>query len=375
MPKATRTRQGRRGGKNKRAEAEGGPVELKEERPKGRWRSEGSRDERKARYLKKGGTYEKGQEKLQRHTKIIKCEVPFPDHFAGWTRDGEMVKRMVKELWPTLPADLPNASNDPSRRGAWLWDKLPAAEVAALEEDGAPKYLAMRWAECIPDETLKMLVRLWDTLNRLGVKFPDAELQRLGSPALHLGLWELYMDLAKITTDSRQTKLEKSAPKEEILAAIDALCRTVKERVVPRLERLMKCYMPEQQRVQERIHLWLAHRHAEQLTERPDMDFGGTFFTVAVKEGGSERIHIDWNNNLHKFALIFAAGDWEGGEFCIPQLGIRIPLRPGQVIAVRTRLLAHCTAPIMSGRRVVFTCFTDSFLLEHTLSDKDYTIL
>lgn len=104
------------------------------------------------------------------------------------------------------------------------------------------------------------------------------------------------------------------------------------------------------------------------------MDFGVTFFTIAVKEGGSEIIHIDWNDNLHKFALIFAAGDWEGGEFCIPQLGVRIPLRPGQVIAVRTRLLAHCSAPIL-GRRIVFTCFTDSTLLEHTLCDKDYTVL
>ncbi|KAJ7142159.1 hypothetical protein C8R46DRAFT_886706 [Mycena filopes] len=111
------------------------------------------------------------------------------------------------------------------------------------------------------------------------------------------------------------------------------------------------------------------------MAARPDMDFGGTFYTMAVKEGSSERIHVDWNDNLHKFALIFTAGDYTGGEFCIPQLGIRIPFLPGSVVAVRTRLLAHCSAPVLSGRRIVFTCFTDSTLLEHTLGDRDYTVL
>ena len=34
---------------------------------------------------------------------------------------------------------------------------------------------------------------------------------------------------------------------------------------------------------------------------------------------------------------------------------------------VRTRLLAHC-AHVGSGRRLVFTCFTDSTLLEQTIT-------
>lgn len=177
-----------------------------------------------------------------------------------------------------MPADLPNATDDDSmnlfiksqepteeQRAAMgsggikrsLSARLPAAEIAALEADGEPEYLAIRWADAIPAETLKMLVRLWDTLRLLGVKFPEAEHQRLGMPALHLGLWEMYAKLIKITTDARQTKLTKrdlvkSASKEEILAAIDDLCRAVKEHVVPRLEQLMDRDVPGHRRVQER---------------------------------------------------------------------------------------------------------------------------
>jgi hypothetical protein len=92
---------------------------------------------------------------------------------------------------------------------------------------------------------------------------------------------------------------------------------------------------------------------------------GGPFFALAVKESGSGVVHLDWNDNRGIYAYIFAVGDWEGGEFCIPQLGIKIPVRPGQVLAVLARVLAHFSAPVTSGRRIVFTCFTDTLLFKH----------
>ncbi|KAG1885905.1 uncharacterized protein F5891DRAFT_891420, partial [Suillus fuscotomentosus] len=49
------------------------------------------------------------------------------------------------------------------------------------------------------------------------------------------------------------------------------------------------------------------------------------------------------------YAFVFAVGDWEGGEFCVPQLGIKIPVRPGQLLAVLARVLAHFSAPVTSG--------------------------
>jgi hypothetical protein len=78
---------------------------------------------------------------------------------------------------------------------------------------------------------------------------------------------------------------------------------------------------------------------------RPDLYMGGPFFAVAAKEAGSGIVHLDWNDDRAIYAFVFAVGDWEGGEFCAPQLGIKIPIRPGQVLAV----LAHFSAPVMSG--------------------------
>ena len=103
-----------------------------------------------------------------------------------------------------------------------------------------------------------------------------------------------------------------------------------------------------------------------ELAERPALDFNGAFFTVAVKEGGSEILHLDWSDGRKTMTWVFAVGDWKGCEFVAPQLGVRVPIVPGHLFGVMSRTLAHFTTPITSGRRVVFTCFTDQNLWAHT---------
>ena len=113
-----------------------------------------------------------------------------------------------------------------------------------------------------------------------------------------------------------------------------------------------------------------AHRRVlmllnSELHARPALDFKGAFFTVAVKEGASEIIHLDFHDDRYSIAWVVPLGDWAGGEFCLPQLGIKIPVRPGQALAVMTKVLVHCTAPITSGRRIILTLFCDQNLLKH----------
>ncbi|KAJ6586618.1 hypothetical protein B0H10DRAFT_1687771, partial [Mycena sp. CBHHK59/15] len=98
-----------------------------------------------------------------------------------------------------------------------------------------------------------------------------------------------------------------------------------------------------------RIHHCVRHFLAAKLDLRPTLDFGRLFFTVAIKEGSSERIHIDWNDDIHKYTLIFCAGDFTGTEFCTLQLDICIPLRPGSVLVMRTWVLAHCSTLVGQG--------------------------
>ena len=116
-------------------------------------------------------------------------------------------------------------------------------------------------------------------------------------------------------------------------------------------------------RIYRRVQAWLG----EELARRPALDFRGAFFSVAVKEGVSEKIHIDFNDCKKTITWIFPVGDWEkGAEFVAPQLGIRVPVRPGQMIGLIAGVIAHFTTPMESGRRVIFTCFTDQLLWMHT---------
>ena len=99
---------------------------------------------------------------------------------------------------------------------------------------------------------------------------------------------------------------------------------------------------------------------------RPAFDFLGAFFTIAIKEGSSEIVHIDWSDDPNSITWVWAVGDWVGAEFRAPQLGIEIDILPGKLFGVMARTIAHLAAPKISGRRLVFTCFTDAQVLNHT---------
>lgn len=112
-------------------------------------------------------------------------------------------------------------------------------------------------------------------------------------------------------------------------------------------------------RAWERVHRFGLYK------DRPSLDFNGALFTIAVKDGSSKIIHVDRNDKKMSWTWIIAVGDWEGGEFCIPQLGVKIPLRTGQVLAVMSGLLAHFSAPVTQGRRIIMTCFSEKNLVAH----------
>lgn len=115
-------------------------------------------------------------------------------------------------------------------------------------------------------------------------------------------------------------------------------------------------------RAYKRVQAWLG----KELSLRPALDFNGAFFAIAVKEGVSEKLHIDFNDSKKTITWIWAVGDWKGAEFAAPQLGIQVPVRPGQMIGVMAGVIAHVTTHKKSGRRVVFMCFTEQLLWMHT---------
>jgi hypothetical protein len=101
------------------------------------------------------------------------------------------------------------------------------------------------------------------------------------------------------------------------------------------------------------------------LTKYPNFDFGGVTTTLVVKEGGSEKIHINWFNNMNMLAWVVAVGDFEGADLCSLQLGGQMSCKLGSLLGARTRFLAHCCT-LVAGHRIVFTFFVDSCLFERT---------
>ncbi|KAJ6583290.1 hypothetical protein B0H10DRAFT_1748541, partial [Mycena sp. CBHHK59/15] len=204
------------------------------------------------------------------------------------------------------------------------------------------------------------LIRAFDAVKALEPSYGAAEAQRSDSPALHLGIWERYTSRPIITGDSRQIK----APVHKRAKLVDALhylCGVVKVYFLPKVRAIVEWYYPGQEWVWKAMHARILKYLGRDLAKYPNFDFGGVITTFAVKEGGSEKIHIDWFDNMNMFAWVTAVGDFVGANFCSPQLGGQMACKPGSLLGGRTRFLAHCCTPI-AGRRIVFTFFVDSCL-------------
>jgi hypothetical protein len=102
-----------------------------------------------------------------------------------------------------------------------------------------------------------------------------------------------------------------------------------------------------------------------QLGLRPVFDMGGSFFTIAVKEGVSDVFHLDMGDDPYSFSWAVPFGHWVGAELYCPQLGYKIPFVSGQIYGGLMGRVAHCSAPVTEGRRFVLTCFTDKCVLSH----------
>ncbi|KAG0046375.1 hypothetical protein BGZ83_008446 [Gryganskiella cystojenkinii] len=63
--------------------------------------------------------------------------------------------------------------------------------------------------------------------------------------------------------------------------------------------------------------------------------------TVAMAMDVAPRLHHDRAHTRHGFCWIIACGDFVGGDLCIPELGKRVVMRPGTVVAIRSTVVAY----------------------------------
>ncbi|KAJ7571980.1 hypothetical protein C8J56DRAFT_809930 [Mycena floridula] len=185
------------------------------------------------------------------------------------------------------------------------------------------------------------------------------EEQRSSIPATHVGGWEMYRRRRKgptITTESRD-------PKAETRVALDDFLILLKATLIKRVNHILQHDHPELWarglRAQERLDRFLRREFAQ----RPALRFGPAFACLAFKYGVSEIIHLDFSDDPRFLTWCMPLGDWEGAFFVVPQLGIRIPIRPGKLYVVLAGVVAHCSTPITAGKRLILTGFMQKDLL------------
>ncbi|KAG2149150.1 hypothetical protein DEU56DRAFT_752822 [Suillus clintonianus] len=222
-------------------------------------------------------------------------------------------------------------------------DHLPADTIPA----GMPPHLAIRYEHFLSADHQRRLQRRWDDVRASDAgQHLKCDTNRSNADGYHFGIWEVTGKMPRLTAETHK----QSAKAQE---AINALLFYVQTFIAPKIGTAFEEHAPNHWAAMLKAHARVQKCLRRRILERPITDMGGPFFALAVKESGSGLIHIDWNDNRAIYAYIFAVGDWEGGEFCIPQLGIKIPVRPGQVLAVLARVVAHFSAPVTTGRRIV----------------------
>ncbi|SJL03176.1 uncharacterized protein ARMOST_06522 [Armillaria ostoyae] len=318
-------------------------------------RSIAKREQKFQRWILKGGPA-KAAETARLHT-VFTTTDRVPSEFLKIRQNQATVRKIILQKYPEDPKTLPILEIDNKNFQMNSCDQLKELEATP----GLPvvPIIFKLFNEFIPRSVQRGIITRFDALMATKPRY----LLRSRNPhsskrALHVGSWECSMRRPSITAEAQHQKTTT-------ITRLDNLLQYMKRHIFQKIVRAWCRDCPQLVCRSIRAHHRLQRCLKKAYKKRPTLDFGPAFFSIAMKDGSSEHVHLDFSDDIHTMTWIIPIGDWEGGEFCIPQLGIGIPLKPGQVLAIRTWLLAHCNAPITAGRRVVFTCFSEKTVLKH----------
>ena len=72
---------------------------------------------------------------------------------------------------------------------------------------------------------------------------------------------------------------------------------------------------------------------------------------IAINFNTISDFHWDEKDEENCFCILITLGDYEGDKLCFPQLNLIIPLKPGQILLFRSRLLLHGNCILTKGIR------------------------
>lgn len=101
-----------------------------------------------------------------------------------------------------------------------------------------PPYLVARFDWIVKEDVNERLMNAWDELMKLGIRFPDADKNRSSTPALHLGVWELYDTNPRLTSDTVRFS--------DAIVAMDRFLQIIQEAISPKLHNILAKYYPRQ---------------------------------------------------------------------------------------------------------------------------------
>jgi hypothetical protein len=148
--------------------------------------------------------------------------------FAHCAMNGEVARKAAQDNhW--LTGDLQSAPLDRTF-------VVPVHDEYLPKQPEHPAYYLVRSHFILEQSVCRDIGLLWQELRSQGPVISLAERNRSNTPALHLGVWD-HMQGVSVTAESRvQTP--------EVIQAMDRLLSKFKEKVVPRLDELLKLFGP-----------------------------------------------------------------------------------------------------------------------------------
>ncbi|RHZ46101.1 hypothetical protein Glove_634g7 [Diversispora epigaea] len=77
----------------------------------------------------------------------------------------------------------------------------------------------------------------------------------------------------------------------------------------------------------------------------------GIFLMIAINYNIVSNYHWDLSDASNGLCCLIPLGNFQGGDLYFPQLHVRVPLQPGQVVAFDSHNLLHGNLPLISGIR------------------------
>ncbi|KAF5356645.1 hypothetical protein D9757_012849 [Collybiopsis confluens] len=279
-----------------------------------------------------------------------------PGKYLGMKANGRLLLETVQQDFPTGHSNLIRAPAD-GRLHAFtmgLTKELRLMEMPVMD----------RFTRIILPNERTEIQRIVKLMFDLGVQYSRSSAlrdNRSETPALHLGIWEKYARVPRMTGETSQ--LQNPA----VCSLIQNLLTLLATKVAPRMSGILRSLYPAVWRRQQRIYA----RVSSSLTvDKPWLDFGGAFFAVAVKIGSSEVDHLDWTDDVKGLTWVSGVGDWVGADLRAIETGYQFPLQAGDALAGNMRLVVHSASPVVSGERITLTFFTCSVLAKHSLGEE-----